>query len=123
MAYCLRFLRKTRRQTQFPEQLTPDEISKAYNKVLFLIQGEEINDEIRQLKGGEELQRMSKQRKLKPIIDKTLLKVGGRIKKSMNILWQSKSYPSSEKTFRNRLNYLQYSLKKCIWVSMAPYTI
>ncbi|XP_051165958.1 uncharacterized protein LOC127284527 [Leptopilina boulardi] len=130
VAYCLRFLRKTKGQNQFPEQLTPDEISEAYNRIIFLIQRQEFPDEIRQLEKGEELTKRSKLRKLKPIIHEELLKVGGRIKKSLissdkkQPILLPKTHPvtdliirdTHEKNMHSGVNGTLYALREKFWI-------
>ena len=80
MAYCLRIAQNIRGQPYVSGSLTPDELKKALNRMIFLNQHEEFREAILRLSRNEELPKQSKLRRLDPILKEGLLRVGGRIK-------------------------------------------
>lgn len=82
MAYCLRFIGRTTKKTQFPETLTTAKLKAASKRIILLVQREEFASEIQELTENKTVSRASKLTRLNPIIDEGLLRVGGRIKRA-----------------------------------------
>ncbi|XP_058128358.1 uncharacterized protein LOC131291530, partial [Anopheles ziemanni] len=101
VAYCLRFIRKTRNRLRgnitvvdssdmLPEVLTAEELAEADDCLIRLAQQDGFAAEINELKKGKQLKKQSALRRLTPFLDeKGILRVGGRLNFA-NLPFQSK---------------------------------
>lgn len=69
MAYCRRFIEILTKRSKVTGRLTANELSAASDSILSLVQQEEFNDEIKELKKNGRVQRGSRLLRLNPIID------------------------------------------------------
>nr|CAI5843366.1 unnamed protein product [Callosobruchus analis] len=85
-AYCLRFIdncRKTLDERNLSKHLTVNEINRAMNILIKLVQCQEFGMEIMHLKRCKEVSKSSKLLSLNPFLDKNeILRVGGRLRHS-----------------------------------------
>uniref|UniRef100_A0AAG5DS52 Integrase catalytic domain-containing protein n=1 Tax=Anopheles atroparvus TaxID=41427 RepID=A0AAG5DS52_ANOAO len=101
VAYCLRFIRKTRNRLRgiitvvdssdiLPEVLTTEELAEADDCLVRLAQQDGFAAEIKDLKNGKQLKKQSSLRRLTPFLDgKGIMRVGGRLNLA-NLPFQSK---------------------------------
>lgn len=83
IAYCLRFAKICKTQTNFPDSLTIHEIQAAKNRVIKLIQNQAFAQEFNDLSKNKNIDNKSSLKTLNPFLDdNNIIRVGGRIDNS-----------------------------------------
>ncbi|XP_051162195.1 uncharacterized protein LOC127282137 [Leptopilina boulardi] len=129
VAYCLRFVRFKKGELR-KGLLSVEEFKSAELRILLLVQREAFAGEIRDLSSGGEVSRGSKLIRLSPMMEKGLLRVGGRIKYSnlnhdqKHQIILPKNHPITlllireyhERALHAGVNCTLYSLRQNYWI-------